>query len=56
MSLEEIGGAVLGTLGRFILWIFSQIIFEIARFNFGGIKWTGYVVCQQNVSLKVYSL
>lgn len=35
MPLDEIGGAVLGVLGRFILWIFLQVIFEIVCFYMG---------------------
>lgn len=35
MPLDEIAGAAIGVLGRFILWIFIQIIFEIVCFYIG---------------------
>ncbi len=35
MPLDEIAGAVLGALGRFIVWIFLQILFEIFCFYIG---------------------
>lgn len=35
MPLDEIGGAATGALGRFILWIFLQILFEIVCFYIG---------------------
>ena len=35
MPLDEIGGAILGTIGRIIAWIFLQIIFEIVCFYIG---------------------
>lgn len=35
MPLDEIGGAILGAIGRIIAWIFLQIIFEIVCFYIG---------------------
>ena len=35
MPLDDIAGAAIGALGRFILWIFLQVIFEIVCFYIG---------------------
>lgn len=37
MPLDEIAGAAIGAIGRFILWLFLQIIFEFVCFYIGRI-------------------